>query len=56
MSNYTKQDIIRMVEERRRIYPSAIYGYVRDVQKYGDYQEPVAESVRQPLHFRRFLH
>ena len=35
MGNYTREEILQMVEERRRrIYPSSVYRYVWGNQKY----------------------
>ena len=46
MNNYTREDILRMVEEEDvGVYPAAVYGYFRNHEKCGDYYKPAGKST-----------
>ena len=44
MNNYTREDILRMVEEGCRIYPSAVYRHFRNHEKHCNYHKSVRQS------------
>ena len=48
MNNYTKEDIIRLVEEEDvEFYPSAVHGSVRQSEKYCGDSQPAGPRIEQ---------
>ncbi len=46
MNNYTREDILRMVEEEDvGFIRSAVYGYFRNHEKYRDNHKPAGKST-----------
>ena len=46
--NYTREDIMNLVrEEDVEIYPAAVYRYVWESEKCGDYIQPAGKGIGQ---------